>query len=223
MSFDNVQTSTQAAVEVSDLRFRYREGAGLAINEFRLARTESCAVIGPSGCGKTTFVNLLAGLLTADSGSVRLLGQELSELSESAMDKYRGRHIGFVFQQFHLLRSLSVRENLNVALHLSRSDSPQNIEQLLDRLGLAGVGDRKPSALSYGQAQRVAIARALVHKPELVIADEPTSALDDDSAAESLSLLREVAEDSGSALLVVTHDHRVRGQLSRVFDMQNPQ
>ena len=131
--------------------------------------------------------------------------------------------MGFVFQRYHLIPSLTVIENLRLAQQLSRQTQPSaHTEGLLERLGLSEFQRRKPSALSHGQAQRVAIARALVHKPEIVIADEPTSALDDGNAEEALGLLRDVTDDSGAALLVVTHDHRVRGQLTRDFEMSAP-
>lgn len=211
------------AVDVEGLRFGYGAESVLSIDDFRLERGQSRALIGPSGCGKTTFVHLLAGLLTSTTGSVRILGQDLAALSEAERDRFRGRHVGFVFQRFHLMPSLSVRENLRLAQRLSRSDQPAgHIDGMLERLGLSELRHRKPSALSQGQAQRVAIARALVHKPDLLIADEPTSALDDSHADEALDLLRETATELQAALLVVTHDHRVRGRLDDDFDLGGP-
>ena len=220
---DQKAAVSQPAVEVEDLKFGYGTAPVIAIERFRLEQSETCALIGPSGCGKSTFVHLLAGLLTAVAGSVKILGQDLAGLSETERDRFRGRHVGFVFQRFHLMPALSVRENLIIAQRLARAErSSTHIDALLERLGLGGLDHRKPGALSQGQAQRAALARALVHKPELVIADEPTSALDDDNAKEALALLGEVAAESGAALLIVTHDHRVRGHLSRDFDMSAP-
>lgn len=122
--------------------------------------------------------------MSPDQGNVRILGQDLGALSESQRDRFRGRHIGFVFQQLHLMPALTVVENLALARQLAgHQPDPDRIDELLQRLGLAGLGARRPRALSHGQAQRVAIARALVNAPELLIADEPTSALDDANAA----------------------------------------
>lgn len=212
------QATTNNAVDVSDVRYAYGSHAALDLGSFSLRRGESCAVIGPSGCGKTTFVHLLAGLLTPNRGSIKILDQELTTLSESQRDRFRGRHIGFVFQQFHLLPALTVYDNLALARRLARREQQTpSIEHLLDRLGIGHLAARRPRALSHGQAQRAAIARALVHNPELVIADEPTSALDDKHCDAALALLRELTEASGAALLVVTHDQRVTGRLAREF------
>lgn len=212
------QKTTHNAVDVRGLRYAYGSDDTLTLASFSLPQGQSCAVIGPSGCGKTTFVHLLAGLLTPSAGSVKVLGQELTLLSESARDRFRGRHIGFVFQQFHLLPALTVYDNLTLAQRLARrNEQAPPVEQLLDRLGIAELAARRPRELSHGQAQRVAIARALAHRPALVIADEPTSALDDKHCDDALALLRELTEASGAALLVVTHDQRVKGQLAQEF------
>ena len=201
-----------------DLHFAYARQTVLRLDRFRLGRSENTAVIGPSGCGKSTFVHLLAGLLSPDAGTVRVLGQDLAALAEAERDRFRGRHIGFVFQRLHLLPALTVRENLALAQRLARRKRGwRRIDTLLERLGLAPMAGRKPRALSHGQAQRAAIARALVHEPELVIADEPTSALDDGHAHDVLALIREVAAGASAALLIVTHDHRVRGHLDGEF------
>jgi putative ABC transport system ATP-binding protein len=208
------------AIEVEGLRFSYGKETVLSVDAFRLDESETCALVGPSGCGKSTFVHLLAGLLTTRAGTVKVLGQDLAAFSESARDRFRGRHLGFVFQRLHLMPSLSVRENLYLAQRLSRESSGGvDIRELLERLGLGAFQDRRPNSLSQGQAQRVAIARALVHRPEIVIADEPTSALDDAHASAALDLLCEMTRESGAALLVVTHDQRVRGHLDRDFEL----
>ncbi len=181
------------------------------------------AVIGPSGCGKTTFLHLLAGLLRPAGGTIRLMGQDLSELRGAALDRYRGRHIGLVFQQFHLMRALNVRGNLQLAAKLARcSVSNDDLDALCRRLGLDGLEHHKPSMLSQGQAQRVAIARALVHRPPIIMADEPTSALDDDNARQVIDLLKETAAAADAALLVVTHDQRVRGLLDSELELRAP-
>ena len=215
--------STSPAVDVTGLGFSYGNRTAVNVGRCRLARGESMAVIGPSGCGKTTLLHLLAGLIRPDSGTIRILGQELAALRGADLDRFRGRNIGLVFQRFHLLPALTVRDNVLLAQRLARvpTDSAA-VAALFDRLGLRGLEHRKPSMLSQGQAQRAAIARALVHRPALVMADEPTSALDDHHAEEALALVTESASEAGAALVLVTHDQRVRGRLDHEFDMGTP-
>ncbi|MEM7278929.1 MAG: ATP-binding cassette domain-containing protein [Pseudomonadota bacterium] len=211
------------AIDVADLRFKYGDNTIVDIQRFRLEHRQSLALIGPSGCGKTTFLYLLAGLLRPDAGTVRVLGQDLATLRGAALDRFRGQRIGLVFQRLHLLPALNVRENVSLAGRLSanRLDASR-VTRLLEQLNLQGLERYKPSMLSQGQAQRVAIARALAHGPKLIIADEPTSALDDQNAEQALSLLRSSAESVGAALLVVTHDQRLRGCLNSEFELQVP-
>lgn len=211
------------AVEVDDLKFGYGSALTVDIDHFALEQGQSISVIGPSGCGKTSFLHLLAGLLRPQTGTVRILGQDLAALRGADMDRFRGRSMGLVLQRFHLIRALSVRENVLLAAKLSRADSARDaVPALLQRLNIDAVADHKPSMLSQGQAQRAAIARALVHQPPIVMADEPTSALDDDHAAEAIGLLRDAVAESGATLIVVTHDQRIRGVLDRDFDFGAP-
>ena len=211
------------AIDVSGLGFSYDGTPVLQMERCELERGKSAAVIGPSGCGKTTFLHLLAGLIRPTTGSIHVLGQDLGELRGAGLDRFRGRRIGLVFQRLHLLPALSVRENILLAQRLggSRVD-PARVTTLLEELDLRGLDHRKPSMLSQGQAQRVAIARALVHGPELIMADEPTSALDDSHAEQALALLQSSARRVGAALLVVTHDQRVRGRLDGEFELEAP-
>ena len=213
--------STTPVLGVSALRFSYNDQVVLDIEDFTLAQGESLAVIGPSGCGKTTFLHLLAGLLTPNAGSIRVLDQDITKMSPSTLDRFRGQHFGMVFQKLFLMPALTVRQNIELAQQMARKpQDSQRVDQLLDQLGLGDLGERKPKMLSQGQAQRVAIARALVHEPALVLADEPTSALDNDRADDALELLRTSAASAGASLLVVTHDDRVRGKLDREFEME---
>ncbi|MEL7296599.1 MAG: ATP-binding cassette domain-containing protein [Pseudomonadota bacterium] len=208
------------AITVEQLRFGYTDKPIVDIETFRLEQGQSVAAIGPSGCGKTSFLHLLAGLLRPDSGEIALLGQSLAALSDTELDRFRGGNLGIVLQQFRLLRGLSVIDNLRLAGKLSRCTiAPERYQHLLKRLDIAAVADHKPSELSQGQAQRAAIARALVHKPSIVMADEPTSALDDRNAQEVIELLNSAVTDEGAALLVVTHDQRIRGTLDTDFDL----
>jgi len=215
--------STSPAIDVADLCFAYGDRPAVNIERCQLARGASMAVIGPSGCGKTTFLHLLAGLIRPSTGRLQILGQDLAVLRGSELDRFRGQHVGLVFQRFHLLPALTVRENVLLAQRLARvPESKGRVEELFERLRLTGLEGHKPSMLSQGQAQRVAVARALVHSPDLVMADEPTSALDDHHAEQALALLKESAQAVGAALLVVTHDQRVRGRLDHEFEMALP-
>ncbi|MEM8814362.1 MAG: ATP-binding cassette domain-containing protein [Pseudomonadota bacterium] len=216
--------SATLAVDVTGLEFSYGDNTVVSMERCQLARGRSLAVIGASGCGKTTFLHLLAGLIRPAAGAIRVLGQDLTELSGTPLDRFRGRNIGLVFQRLHLLPALSVLENVLLAQRLAggRIDTAR-VAALLEQLDLDGLERHKPSMLSQGQAQRVAIARALVHGPELIMADEPTSALDDGHAEQALALLQASAETVGAALLVVTHDQRVRGCLDDEFEMRVPE
>ena len=212
------------AIDVTKLRFDYNQQPILNIDRFTLTSGQSTAVIGPSGCGKTTLLHLLAGLVRPDSGTIKLFDQDLSQLKGATLDRFRGERIGLVFQRFHLLAALSVQDNVLLAQRLARRPVDQlRMTQLFERLGLTGLENRKPATLSHGQAQRVAIARALIHGPELVMADEPTSALDDHQAEQALALLCDAAESVGAALIIVTHDQRVRGRTPNVFELATQQ
>lgn len=211
------------AIDVTDIGFSYGESTVVSMGRCELERGRSMAVIGPSGSGKTTFLHLLAGLLHPDSGAIRILGQDLAQLRGATLDRFRGRNIGLVFQRLHLLPALNVRENVLLAQRLSGSPvDPARVATLLERLDLVGLEHHKPSMLSQGQAQRVAIARALVHGPRVIMADEPTSALDDRNAKQALALLQASAQAVDAALLVVTHDQRVRGCLDEEFELEVP-
>jgi len=225
MSVLNDQTDASPLVpviEINDLVFGYDQPL-LNIDHFALAQSESIAVLGPSGCGKTTFMHLLTGLLRPNSGSIRINGTEITTLSESLIDRLRGQHIGIVFQRLHLVPSITVIENLLLAQRLARksADRPYAIT-LLEQLDIVDLINKKPGQLSQGQAQRVAIARAVVHRPQLLVADEPTSALDDQNAKEALTLLTSLTASTGAALMVVTHDERVRSLMTRTYDLVNP-
>lgn len=210
-----------ASLQLQDLRYAYAERVVLRLDELLIQKGEACALIGPSGCGKTTLLHLIAGLLKPTQGTVTVCGQRLDALSLSACDRFRGRHLGIVFQRLHLLPALSVLDNLLLAQKLARQPRDAcSARTLLDALGVGESAAVRPQQLSQGQAQRVAIARALVHRPALLLADEPTSSLDDDNAQRAIDLLRTQAQAIGAALLVVTHDRRIRGQLDRVFHLE---
>ncbi len=221
MAAETSESEEDAVLDVEDLRFNYGDKQIVDLSRCTLAAGDSLAVIGPSGCGKTTFMHLLAGLLSPSSGSINVLGRDISSLGQGELDRFRGQHMGMVFQRLFLLPALTVRQNIRLAQQMARQPSDEKrIDQLIRELGLEGLENQKPRTLSQGQAQRVAIARALVHSPALILADEPTSALDDEHAEASLDLLKRSAARVNAGLLVVTHDERVRGQLGGELQME---
>ncbi|MCY3006338.1 MAG: ABC transporter ATP-binding protein [Planctomycetota bacterium] len=169
-------------------------------------------LVGPSGCGKTTLISIIAGLLSATQGSVRILDQEITKMRRSRVVNFRANHLGFIFQQFNLLPSLTALENAAVSLvvqGVTLATAKRQASVLLDRLGMESNKLKYPNQLSGGQQQRVAIARALVHNPKIVVSDEPTASLDAETGHEVMELLRQVATGSDRAVIVVTHDHRI--------------
>jgi putative ABC transport system ATP-binding protein len=191
---------------------------------FAVAAGEVVALIGESGVGKSTLLNCIAGLEPADRGSI-LVGpqaQDMVRLDETARAALRATTIGFVFQAFHVLPTLSVAQNIAIPLLLAAvaaSEHPARIDALLARVGLPGFARRWPASLSGGELQRVAIARALVHRPALILADEPTGNLDPRTADEVLALLLEQVRGQGASALIVTHSQHVAQRCDRVLTL----
>lgn len=212
-------TPVEAVVDIRGLSKRY-SGAVPLFNEvdLRLDVGVKAALIGPSGCGKSTLLHLIAGLDDGDRGSIEVCGQRIDTLGESARARFRARHIGFVFQAFHLLPHLSAVQNAALPALLLGVPEERALEQaarVIAELGLSHRQHARPSELSGGEQQRVAIARALVHEPELILADEPTGNLDPDSADQVMSLFEDALRRRPCALLLVTHDRdRLRGMQS---------
>ncbi|MGW6918016.1 ABC transporter ATP-binding protein [Kitasatospora sp. NPDC054939] len=213
--------SAQAAIELRGVRKSYGRGSG-AVHALRgldlvLARGSFTAVMGPSGSGKSTFLQCAAGLDRPTAGEVYLGGEEITALSENRLTKLRRSRIGFVFQSFNLLPSLTVQQNVLLPQRLAgeRQDRAR-ARDLLARVGLAEHGARRPGQLSGGQQQRVAIARALITRPEVVFADEPTGALDTRTAHEVLGLLRGAVDTLGATVVMVTHDPVAAATADRV-------
>jgi putative ABC transport system ATP-binding protein len=174
-----------------------------------IAAGDFVALMGPSGSGKTTLLNLIGGLDAPSGGSIDVGGMRIDQLSENALAKWRSTHVGFVFQFYNLLATLSARRNVELPLLLTRLSSAQRRARADIALQLVGLGDRathKPGELSGGQQQRVAIARAIVSDPALLVCDEPTGDLDRQSAAEVLTLLQQLNRDHGKTVIMVTHD-----------------
>jgi putative ABC transport system ATP-binding protein len=179
---------------------------------------EFVALMGPSGSGKSTLLNLIGGLDKADHGDVSVAGQSLGQLSEGALDAWRARHVGFVFQSYNLLPVLDAEQNVAIPLLLTQLDGRRRRQNAQAALGLVGLGERtrhKPAELSGGQQQRVAIARAIVADPMLLLCDEPTGDLDRESADEVLQLLQSLNQSQGKTIILVTHDPRAAERATR--------
>ena len=185
---------------------------------------EMLLIVGPSGCGKTTLLSVIAGTLEFDGGEIDVFDTSLHGLRPRAVTEFRKRNVGFIFQQFNLIPTLNLIENVSVPLIINgtgRRAAEKKAAALLDELGLEGRGQDTPLNLSGGQQQRVAIARALVHEPRLIICDEPTSALDKETGAHIMELLRKVARKPDRCVIVVTHDSRVFKYADRMTEMED--
>lgn len=215
-----------ATVSLDNLCKSYQEGTSrrevLSGLTMEVGSGEAVALLGASGSGKSTLLNIISGLVIPDSGSVLVDNVELSKLSAEARTLFRRERIGFVFQFFHLIPTLTVMENLRLPLQLNGKDDEAGAERarsLLERVGLADRADSFPDRLSGGEQQRVAICRALVHQPPVVLADEPTGNLDGKTANEVLKLVLDLTSEEKVALVVVTHSESVAEQCSRIVRM----
>ncbi len=185
---------------------------------------EIVAILGPSGCGKTTLLNLIAGLDDADSGSIRLKGRELRNLPETDRAAVRRRDMGFVFQLFNLIPTLTIAENCALPLELNgRDEDIDLIPELLQEAGLSDCSRQLPERLSGGEQQRAALIRALVHRPSLVLADEPTGNLDEDTGEQIAELLFRQLRDTGSSALLVTHSLALAARADRILRLEHGQ
>ena len=208
-------------LQTTPLTFAYPGQPLLTFPELSLAGGEALLLLGKSGSGKTTFLHLLAGLLAPSSGEIVLDGTALSFLKGHQLDLFRGQNIGIVFQKPHLIAALSVQENLVLAQFLCKKKGV-DVSALLKNLELSDKASAAVATLSEGEAQRVSIARALVNSPKLILADEPTSSLDDDRAEQVIHLLKKEAARVGAALIIVTHDQRVKSEVAQVIDVKSP-
>lgn len=188
-----------------------------------IPRGEFLSLMGPSGSGKTTLLNLIAGIDTPTSGQILINDQDIAGLTRAQLTRWRARHVGYIFQLYHLVPILSAYENVELPLllgKLGKSERRKKILSALDLVGLADRADHRPSELSGGQEQRVAIARAIVHDPELVVADEPTGDLDRESADAILDLLNTLATRHGKTIVMVTHDPKASAAAHRSLQLE---
>ncbi|MBI1319584.1 MAG: ATP-binding cassette domain-containing protein [Candidatus Hydrogenedens sp.] len=210
-------------LDIKDLKKGYADPEGVRslvvdVPAFSVDAGQQVALRGSSGCGKTTFLNLVAGILQADSGVITIDGEILTGRSESVRDKLRARHMGYVFQTFNLLQGYTALENVLLGMMFGKGADTERAKALLERVGLAERMHYRPRALSVGQQQRVAVARALANHPKLVLADEPTGNLDHHHADTALRLIREICSENGAALLLVSHDPKILDQFDTHFD-----
>jgi len=215
-------------IRLEDLSKGFQEGsqrrAVLQNANARFCRGEFVAILGQSGSGKSTLLNLISGIERADGGRVWLDGQDLTALSEHRRTLFRRRHIGFVFQFFNLLPTLTVWENVALPLELSglhNGQTRRQVEPLLEAVGLADRRKTFPDRLSGGEQQRVAVARALVHNPLLVLADEPTGNLDDNTGRQVLALLDRLTRQAGKNLILVTHSAEAAEHADRILYLKD--
>jgi len=207
-------------VNTKDLQFQYPNGPSFRFPDFTLERSSVLLVLGESGKGKTTLLHLLAGLMHPSSGIVEVNSTDIAKLGSAALDSFRGRNIGIVFQQPLFVRSITILENLLLAQRLAGTKESRTLAiELLTELNVAEKADKLPATLSIGERQRTSIARALATKPAIVLADEPTSALDDKSCERVSSLLESVVTNHGASLIVVTHDKRLKDRFTNSIEL----
>jgi putative ABC transport system ATP-binding protein len=211
-------------LEIRELKKSFRAPDGTSrpvidVAEFSLADKAQVALSGASGLGKTTFLHLIAGILKADAGTIRISGQEVTALPEAARDRLRAGILGYIFQTFNLLPAFTCLENVLLGMSFGPGAERGRAEMLLRRVGLGEHLRHYPRQLSTGQQQRVAVARALANRPKLVLADEPTGNLDAANSGEALGLIRETCAENDAALLLVSHDRDVLAQFSTVLEL----
>lgn len=207
-------------IRSKDLSFQYTGGGRIAYPDVNVQGGDSLLILGHSGCGKTTLLHLLGGLLRPKTGQVFIHNQDTTLLPDKKLDAFRGKHIGFIFQKAHFVQSLSVKDNIELASYLSgKKFNPSDYDLLTDKLGISSLLHKMPGSLSQGEQQRVSIARAILHKPDLVLADEPTSSLDDENTSKVASLLLNLSSAFGVALIIVTHDERLKSQIPQQLQL----
>ena len=188
---------------------------------FEVNKGEICVLLGPSGSGKSTLLNIIGGIDDADSGYVSIKNEKTKDMKEKELTRYRRKHLGYVFQMYNLIPNLNVKENIEVGAYLS--DSPLDINELLNTLGLYEHRHKLPNQLSGGQQQRTAIGRAIVKNPDILLCDEPTGALDYHTSKEILKLIEDVNKKYGNTVIMVTHNDAIQNMADRVIKLRDGQ
>jgi ABC-type lipoprotein export system ATPase subunit len=208
-------------IQVKGLTYQYPGRGIIHFPDITIRKGDQCLLLGESGSGKTTLLHVMSGLLRSQQGSITIDNTAIATLSETRLDHFRGRNVGFIFQRNHLVSALSVNENLRLATYLAgKSFDKSRCDSLLDALGLQSLSRARISHLSHGQQQRVAIARALIHEPKIIFADEPTSALDDSHCERVISILKNLAAETDCTLIVATHDHRLKNVINNQITLK---
>lgn len=224
MNDSNSQSKNSAALSIRDLRFRYSgaESFGIQIPALSLAPGEQMLLTGGSGTGKSTLLQIIAGLVDPGAGSVMVAGHSIHSFHGATRDRFRGAHIGMIFQTFNLLLGFSAAENVLAALMFSdlpKAEHRRRTTDLLHSLGIERVS-AEVETLSVGQQQRVAVARAVACRPALVLADEPTASLDPENSAAAIDLIERTCRENGSALLCTSHDPAIKSRFARVESLE---
>jgi len=223
---DSAEFQLNHALEIQGVKYRYQKSSELAlsIDSLIVARQEQVVITGRSGCGKSTLLHLIAGLMEPNEGVITVAGSSMSRMSGSKRDQFRGRHIGMVFQTFHLLNGFTVLENVLAALMFSefpRSEHRSRAMTLIENLGI-NTPNARIQDLSVGQQQRVAVARAIACSPSIVLADEPTAALDPEYTSVAMDLLQNACRSIDASLICVTHDLSIVDRFDRQVSLQVP-
>ncbi|RYF11349.1 MAG: ABC transporter ATP-binding protein [Flavobacteriales bacterium] len=207
-------------ISLKELGHQYGNHATICFPDWEVRQGEHWLILGQSGSGKSSLLNILTGLLKPSKGEVNINGQNLYQLKENKLDKFRALNIGLVFQKPHLIGSLTVLENLKITQSLAGLKPDLNrIEEVLLQLDIAEKAKSYPKNLSAGQLQRVSIARAVLNKPKIILADEPTSSLDDINTAKVLDLLAGQAVLENASLIIATHDNRIKNKIDRTYSI----
>ncbi len=203
-------------ISTSSLTYAYPGQPAVSYPDVNCHKNEHALILGPSGTGKTTLLHLLGGILSPAGGEITIGGTAVHALRGHALDTFRGKHIGIIFQKPHFVRSLTAIENLLLTQNLSGNKTDKNHAlSLMEQLAIAQNASKKTHAMSIGEQQRLAIARALINKPDVILADEPSSALDDLNCQLMIELLLQVANESKANLIVVTHDSRIKDMIDK--------
>jgi putative ABC transport system ATP-binding protein len=223
------EASSSSAIETIDLSMTYHSGnvdvpavhgVNLSVNH-----GEFIAVMGPSGCGKSTLLHMLGGLMKPTGGKILIDGVDIATLTDAERTSVRRKKIGYIFQRFNLLPTLSAQGNIELAkkIHGNGIENALEVAQIFDMLGLKGKANFRPSELSGGEQQRVAIARAVINRPSIILADEPTGSLDSRNSHTVLRMLRDLNEKLGQTIVMITHDSEAASTASRVIEMKDGQ
>ncbi|MEJ2903071.1 ATP-binding cassette domain-containing protein [Pedobacter panaciterrae] len=207
-------------IALNAVAHNYENGHKIGFKDWQVDDGSQWLLLGASGSGKTTLLHILTGILKPRQGSVVINGTSIYDLSSKHLDQFRGRNIGIIFQRPHLIKSLTIKENLVMAQSFANLPTNLNrVQEVLASLGIADKKDAYPSELSQGQLQRVSIARAVINRPTLLIADEPTSSLDDKNAVAVLELLIDQSGINQATLIVATHDKRVKDAFTNTYEL----